>query len=216
MPDRVRHHIGEGGISGREHCRRTPTGVTRIVGSRRWSRSGPGRAMRPRHELSRRLWNNGRWDLLSVFTASRLVPTQLRRALLRRACRHVGAARICAGFRLNNSHLVVGDNVFINDDVTIDCNAEVRIGDGVAIGPRCVLTTSSHWVGPPEMRRRAIEYGPIHIGEGTWLATNVTVLPGVTIGNGCIVAAGSVVREDCAPNGLYAGVPARRVKELPS
>lgn len=169
-----------------------------------------GLRLKPRHELARRLWNNGRWDLISVFTASALVPTQVRRAVLRRACEHVGAARICAGFRLNNRHLVIGDNVFINDDATIDCNARVRIEDGVAIGPGCRIVTTSHWIGPPEMRRRAIDYGDVTIGQGVWLATNVTVLPGTTIGRGCVVAAGSVVRGECAPNGMYAGVPARR------
>ena len=172
--------------------------------------------MRSSHGLTRRLWNNGRWDLISAFTASRMVPTQVRRALLRRVCDSIGAARICAGFRLNNRHLSVGDNVFINDDVTIDCNVDVIIEDGVAIGPGCSIVTSGHLVGPPTMRRRAINYGVVRIGEGCWLATNVTVLPGTTIGSGCIVGAGSVVRGDLAPNGFYAGVPARRVRDLPT
>lgn len=172
--------------------------------------------MRPRHELTRRLWNNGRWDLVSAFTASRLVPTQLRRALLRKVCEHIGAARICAGFRLNNGRLRIGDNVFINDDVTIDCNAQVVIEDGVALGPGCTIVTSSHLVGPPEMRRRAIEYGAVRIGAGCWLATNVTVLPGATIGPGSIVAAGAVVRGELPANGFYAGVPARWVRDLPT
>ena len=131
-------------------------------------------------------------------------------------CDHVGAARICAGFRLNSSHLRIGDNVFINDDVTIDCNVDVVIEDGVAIGPGCTIVTSSHLVGPPSMRRRAIDYGEVRIGEGSWLATNVTVLPGTTIGPGCIVGAGSVVRGELEPNGFYVGVPARRVKDLPT
>lgn len=172
--------------------------------------------MRPRHELVRRLWNNGRWDLVSAVTASRLVPTQVRRAVLRRTCDHIGAARICAGFRLNNGRLTIGDDVFINDDVTIDCNADVVIENGVAIGPGCRIVTSSHLVGPPSMRRRAISYGSVRIGTGCWLATNVTVLPGATIGSGTIVAAGSVVRGELAPNSLYAGVPAQWVKDLPT
>lgn len=172
--------------------------------------------MKERHELVRRLWNNGRWDLISALVAPRLVPAQMRRAVLRRWCDHVGAARILGGLRINNRHLVVGDNVFINEDAMIDCNALIVIEDGVAIGPRCTLITSGHLVGPPEMRRRAIAYGEIRIGKGSWLATNVTVLPGVSIGEGCIVAAGSVVRSDCKPNGLYAGVPAVRIKDLPT
>lgn len=130
-------------------------------------------------------------------------------------CDHIGAARVCSGFAINSSRLWVGDNVFINDDVMIDCNALVTIEDGVAIGPRCSLITTSHLIGPPEMRRRAVTFGEIYVGEGVWLATGVTVLPGVTVGAGCVVAAGAVVVDDCAPDGFYAGVPARRVKDLP-
>ncbi|SFA83199.1 maltose O-acetyltransferase/hypothetical protein [Nocardioides alpinus] len=172
--------------------------------------------MKERHELPRRLWNNGRWDLISTVVASRLVPAQLRRAVLRVFCDHIGAARILGGLSINNRHLVVGDNVFINEDVMIDCNVPVVIEDGVAVGPRCSFITSGHLVGPPEMRRRSISYGEIHVGRGSWLATGVTVLPGVTIGPGCIVAAGAVVHSDCEPDGLYAGVPARRIKDLPT
>lgn len=50
--------------------------------------------------------------------------------------------------------------------------------------------------------------------DGCWLGGNVTVLPGVTIGRGCVIAAGAVVTKSCDPNGLYAGVPARRIRDL--
>lgn len=172
--------------------------------------------MKDSHTLTRKLWNNGRWDLISAVTGSRLLPCQARRALLRRVCAHVGAARILAGFHLNNRHLYIGDDVFINDGATIDCNVLVRIEDGVAIGSGCTIITSGHLVGPPEMRRRAIRYGEVRIGAGSWLATNVTVLPGSTIGPGCVIAAGAVVRGDLPANGMYAGVPARRIKDLPT
>ena len=52
------------------------------------------------------------------------------------------------------------------------------------------------------------------IGDGSWLGQNVSVIAGVTIGAGCMIAAGAVVVSDCEPNGLYAGVPARRIKNL--
>lgn len=54
----------------------------------------------------------------------------------------------------------------------------------------------------------------VRIGMGTWIGAGAVVLPGVTIGPGCVVAAGAVVVRHCEPNGLYAGVPARRVKEI--
>ena len=50
--------------------------------------------------------------------------------------------------------------------------------------------------------------------DGCWICAGCTILPGVTIGEGCVIAAGSVVNKDCAPDGLYAGVPAKRIKDL--
>ena len=169
--------------------------------------------MKNNHEITRKLWNNGRW---ASSASSRLVPTVVRRALLRQMCSEIGAVRVCAGFRLNNGNLVIADNSFINDDVVIDCNAMVTIESGVAVGPGCRFVTTSHLIGPPEMRRKDVTFEPIVVGAGSWLATNVTVLPGVPIGAGCIIGAGSVVHSDCAPNGFYAGVPARRVRDLPT
>lgn len=55
---------------------------------------------------------------------------------------------------------------------------------------------------------------PITVQEGTWIGARSTILPGVTIGAGVIVAAGSVVTRDCDPHSLYAGVPARKIRSL--
>lgn len=57
---------------------------------------------------------------------------------------------------------------------------------------------------------------PITVGDGCWIGARAVILPGVTIGDGCVIAAGAVVSKDCAPNGMYAGVPARRIRELPT
>lgn len=55
---------------------------------------------------------------------------------------------------------------------------------------------------------------PITVGKGCWIGANAIILPGVTIGDGCIIGAGAVVNKDCAPNGLYVGVPTKRVRDL--
>lgn len=55
---------------------------------------------------------------------------------------------------------------------------------------------------------------PTLIKDGCWVGANVTIIPGVTIGEGCIIAAGAVVTKNCEPDGLYAGVPAKRIKDL--
>jgi maltose O-acetyltransferase len=77
-----------------------------------------------------------------------------------------------------------------------------------------VVITSNHEIGPSEERLGAWRREPVTVGAGCWVGARCLILPGVTIGDGCIVAAGSTVRDDCEPNGVYAGVPARRVRDL--
>ena len=54
----------------------------------------------------------------------------------------------------------------------------------------------------------------IFIGDGCWIGANVTILPGIEIGTGCIIGAGALVTKNCKPNGLYVGVPAKRIRDL--
>jgi maltose O-acetyltransferase len=79
-----------------------------------------------------------------------------------------------------------------------------------------MLVTSTHRIGDGSERASAKCGGAIHVGDGCWLGCRVTVMPGVSIGEGCIIAAGSVVTADCEPHGLYAGVPATRKRTLPA
>jgi acetyltransferase-like isoleucine patch superfamily enzyme len=90
--------------------------------------------------------------------------------------------------------------VFINHNVTILDGAKVTLGEHVLIGPNCVIAASSH---PHEraLREKGMSVSKaINIGNGAWLGANVTVLGGVTIGEGAIIAAGMVVREDVPAN----------------
>lgn len=110
----------------------------------------------------------------------------------------------------------IGEGTFINQSSYFDSSEAITIGKEVGIGPRCTLITGSHHLGPSHARiQGGGKHAPISIEDGCWLGANVTVLPGVVIGKGCVIAAGAVVVHDCAPNGLYAGVPARRIKDLP-
>lgn len=112
-------------------------------------------------------------------------------------------------------NLVYGANGIIAPDCRFDDYAPIVLGEGVGIAANCHFTTLAHDVGPPERRYGKLKLGPIKVGDGCWVGVGVTVLAGVEIGAGCIIAAGAVVTEDCAPNGLYAGVPARRKRDLP-
>lgn len=77
-----------------------------------------------------------------------------------------------------------------------------------------MFCTSTH--APRDASRRAGELRllPIKVGDGCWIVACAIVLPGVTIGRGVVVASGAIVNRDCAANGLYAGIPARRVRDL--
>ena len=88
----------------------------------------------------------------------------------------------------------------------------ITIGNGVLIGHNVVLSTLNH--DPAPARRAWLHPAPIVIGDRVWIGSNATVLPGVTIGDGAIVAAGAVVTKDVAPNTVVAGVPARLLRPL--
>ena len=106
----------------------------------------------------------------------------------------------------------IGDNVFINRKCMITPN--VTIGDNVFIGCGASLITNSHKIGPPKKRAGEVIFPPIAIGGGCWIGANSTILGNVSIGEGTIIAAGSVVTKDCESNCLYAGVPAKLIKRL--
>ncbi|RAX43840.1 hypothetical protein DQ354_18685 [Arthrobacter sp. AQ5-06] len=84
------------------------------------------------------------------------------------------------------------------------------------IGPFVRLVTDSHELGPSAKRGGANKWPPIVIGDGTWIGASVTVLGGVTIGKGCVIAAGAVVVHDIPDNSLAGGVPAKVIKKLVS
>lgn len=145
---------------------------------------------------------------------------RLRSALYRLFGMRLGAGTLLLG-KLELSgrpglfdRLEIGAGCVVNSPLFIDTNGGVRIGDGVSIGHHCVLVTSSHEPGPESFRAGALVCKPIVIESGVWLGACVTVLPGVTIGRGCVLAAGSVVAADLPPNKLAGGVPARVIKAL--
>ncbi|TAM70043.1 MAG: acyltransferase [Microbacteriaceae bacterium] len=110
--------------------------------------------------------------------------------------------------------LTVGARSFINYGCFFDLAAETTIGSDCSIGYRVMFVTASHDPGDAHRRAGAATSAPIAVGDGTWLGARVVVLPGVTIGPGCVIAAGSVVVADCEPNALYAGSPAKWKRDL--
>ena len=103
--------------------------------------------------------------------------------------------------------------MFINDCCHFQDHGGVTIGDGTLIGHNVVFATINHDMRPEH--RNEMKAAPIRLGKDVWVGSNVTFLPGVTVGDGAIVAAGAVVTHDVDPRTVVAGVPARKMKDVP-
>lgn len=126
-----------------------------------------------------------------------------------------GTSVVCPPFFCDHGHgILIGKNVFINYNCTFLDSGLITIGDNVLIGPNCQLLTPSHPIDPMERRKPQERALPITIGADTWLGGGVTVCPGVTIGEACIIGAGSVVVSDIPAHSLAAGNPARVKRHL--
>lgn len=105
-----------------------------------------------------------------------------------------------------------GKNVFVNSGCRFQDQGGIWIGDNVLIGHNAVLATLNHNQNPK--KRANLIPSRIVIGNDVWLGANVTVLPGVTIGDGAIIAAGSVVTKDVPDRTVVGGVPAKMIKTI--
>ena len=112
------------------------------------------------------------------------------------------------------NNIVLGKNVFINSNCYFMDGAKITVGDNVFIGPSCGFYTANHPL-DYQTRNQGIEQAlPILIGNNVWLGGNVIVLPGVEIGDGCVIGAGSVVTKDIEANSIATGVPCKVIKKI--
>jgi maltose O-acetyltransferase len=110
----------------------------------------------------------------------------------------------------------IGRRSFINTGCFFENGlAPVEIGSMCEVAMEVMFCTATHKIGTEQCRSGAPVGLPIKVEDGCWIGTRATILPGVVIKRGCVIAAGAVVTRDCEPNGLYAGVPAQRIKDLP-
>ena len=109
-------------------------------------------------------------------------------------------------------NITIGKDVFINSGCHFQDQGGIEIGDGALIGHNVVLATINHDLNPKENRKN--HYAPIKIGAHVWIGSNATVLPGVTIGDYAVVAAGAVVTRDVPAMTVVGGVPARVLKTI--
>jgi acetyltransferase-like isoleucine patch superfamily enzyme len=120
---------------------------------------------------------------------------------------------IFAPFYTNFGRFIrIGKNVFINHACSFLDMGGITIEDEVLIGPRVNLVTENHPLDPGD--RKTLLVKPIVVKRNAWIGAGATILPGVTIGENSVVAAGAVVAKDVPPNTIVGGVPAKIIKSI--
>lgn len=107
------------------------------------------------------------------------------------------------------SNFKIGKNSVINPKCRLDNRGTIIIGENVSISQEVIILTADHDVDTADFAGRN---KIVHIDDYVWIGTRVTILPGVTVGKGALIAAGSVVTKDVAPYTLVAGIPARFIR----
>lgn len=165
-----------------------------------------------------------RWRLLPALVAASVLPdntaSRLRSRLLRLGGIRIGEGSLLAGVprisgdRALYRNLSIGRDCWVNIECVLEVHAPLVIEDGVQLGQQVMILTHTHEVGPSRRRSSALRAQPVTIRRGAWLGARCVILPGVTVGEGAVVAAGAVVVKDVPPNVMVAGVPAKVVKQL--
>ena len=111
-------------------------------------------------------------------------------------------------------NIEIGKNFYSNHNLTILDANKVEFGDNVFIGPNCGFYTAGHPL-DYKTRNKGLEYAkPIKVGNNVWFGGNVTVLPGVEIGDNSVIGAGSVVTKDIPENSIAVGNPCKVIKKI--
>ena len=153
------------------------------------------------------------WLRRGHLVTSPLLPGIVRRALLRLGGVKLGP--LIWGLDrcwFQSPHITIGGGSGVNQGCWLEGSGRIDIGTNCMLGPEVMILTSLHPLGPDGDVTRTPEWRDVFIGDGCWLGARVTVMPGVTIGAGTVVAAGAVVTKDCEPGAVYAGVPAKRIR----
>lgn len=155
-----------------------------------------------RKKLKRDLWN---------ILVSHVPSRRIRRSMLRSMLGAFSRTAFC-GLHVN---IMCPDNVFIGDRSVVNAGcildgreSSIKIAHDVDIGTQSHIWTLEH---DPNDALHTTRSGEVVIEDHVWVASRVTILPGVTIGRGAVIAAGSIVTKDIEPMAIMAGVPAKKI-----
>ena len=126
--------------------------------------------------------------------------------------------------------VTMGKNVVVYSGTIMRGTYRIEIGAGTIVGDNCILDGRGYlyigrncnlstgvkiWTAQHDVQSQDFAYisSPVKIKDRCWISGDTTILPGVTIGEGCVIASGAVVTKDCEPYGIYAGIPAKRIGE---
>lgn len=164
-------------------------------------------------------------NLCTKYNATFEDETELRCSIVRDIFSQLGEGCFFQGplFVHYGCHTAIGNRLFANFNLTIQDDAPVTIGDDCNFGPNVTIVTPLHPLLPDErlkvrfpdgIERRVCRAKPVSIGNNCWFGANVTVCPGVTVGDNCVIGAGSVVTRDIPDNSLAVGVPCRVIRQI--
>ena len=155
--------------------------------------------------------------LLPYYTGSRLRAGILKFAGfdIGRGVMMFGTPTIVGGGNLYK-RLKIGNYCKLSTRCFLDLAGQITMEERSCLGPDSMIITGTHDIGPNHSRLGPLNPMPVQIGKGVWIGARCTILPGVTIGEGAIIAAGAVVANDVPANTIAGGVPAKVIKELES
>jgi maltose O-acetyltransferase len=150
-------------------------------------------------------------DLCRLFNRS---PSKGNLKKLKKLFQTAGAGLIIeGGFHCDyGDRISIGDNVYININCSILDGGLITIGNDVLIGPNVQLLTINHPLEPQQRLEKKSLVKNITISNNVWVGAGAILLPGITVGENSVIAAGSVVSRDIQPNCLVAGNPAKLIK----
>lgn len=154
-------------------------------------------------------------DLVFDFNQTRSTKKEEREAIIRKLFRKTGDNFIIhSPFHCDFGNIEIGDHFFGNVNLVILDEAPVCIGERVFIGPNVSIYTIIHHLQAEERNKGIMRALPVTIGNNVWIGGNTIIMPGVTIGDGAVIGAGSMVTKDVPPGVLAYGNPCKVVKNI--
>lgn len=157
-------------------------------------------------------------ELLYDYNHTRPSQQEERTAMLREMLAEIGEnSYIEPPFRANwgGHFLHFGKNVYANFNLTIVDDTHIYVGDNTMFGPNVMITTAGHPILPELRGEEAYQFNmPVTIGQNCWIGANVSIMPGVTIGDHTVIGAGSVVTQDIPADVVAMGAPCRVIRQI--